>query len=314
MTFAWPVLVLVLAQAVAAPVVPGGAAAVKALYSAAAYEEAIALVASMEPATVTAEHEQYRALCFLALGRATDAEAALERLVRLSPMYLLPETEVSPRILVVFRDVRRRVLPAVVRDRYAEGKRLYDERKFADAVRVLKSVQDMLTDPDLAYPGDAFADLRQLADGFIRLAELDMAQAARAARVEPAPPAPTPAPARPAASADASGLVVTKIVVYSPDDAGVIPPVELERFMPPWTPPAAMARARQEYRGELQVVVDETGRVEQAQITRPTITTYDLALTSATRRWRFEPARRDGMPVKYLLTFQIVRSPAPARR
>ena len=45
MTFVWPVLVLVLAQAVAAPAVPGGAAAVKPLYSAAGYEEAMEIVA-----------------------------------------------------------------------------------------------------------------------------------------------------------------------------------------------------------------------------------------------------------------------------
>jgi protein TonB len=296
----------------APPVDAKDSAAVKALYSAAAYEDVITLVSSLDVAAVTPEHEQYRALCFLALGHPQDAEASLERLVRQAPTFTVAEADVSPRFTTMFRDVRRRVLPGIVRERYAEGKRLYDERKFEEAVVVLKRVQAILNDPELSYPGDAFADLRQLADGFVRLADLEIAQAARAA-APPPPPAPVAVPAAPAPSA-APEVVVTKIVVYSSEHADVTPPVEIERFMPPWTPPAAMARAKQEYRGELEVIVDESGRVQQARMLRPTTPSYDLTLTNATRRWRFEPALRAGQPVKYLLTFQIVLAPAPQRR
>lgn len=277
-------------------------AAVEALYAAAAYEDAIALVSSLEVADITLEHERYRALCLFALGRSKDAEASLERVVRRAPVFTIAEADVSPRFMTMFREVRRRVLPGIARERYGEGKRLYEEQRFADAASVLKGVQSLLGDPELSQPADAFADLRQLTDGFVRLAELEIAQASKAVAPPRNPIATVP------------DLVVTKIAVYSAENPEVTPPVEIERFMPPWTPPAAMARAKQEYRGELEVIVDETGRVQQARMLRPTVPSYDLTLTNATRRWRFEPAMRAGQPVKYVLTFQIVLAPAAQRR
>jgi TonB family protein len=293
-------------QTASRPVQPAVAdvAAVRNLYAGAEYENALALISSLPVAAITPEHEQYRALCLLALGRAEESAVALERLVTLNPTYALPEADVSPRITTMFRDVRRRVLPRLVRDRYAEGKRLYDERNFAEAVKALKAVQVLLTDPELAYPADAFADLRQLADGFARLAELEIAQAAATAAAAAAAPS----------AASAPGIVITKIQVYSSENSDVTPPVEIERYMPSWVPPAAVVRSRQEYRGELEVVIDEAGQVEQARMTRPTVQAYDLALTAATRRWRFVPARRGGQTVKYVLTFQVVLAPGAERR
>jgi TonB family protein len=294
--------------------VPSSQDAVRSLYAAADYEAAIALVATMDRQAVTADHELYRALCFLALGRTEEAESALQALVRLSPTYTLPEAEVSPRVLTMFRDVRRRVLPVIVREQYAAAKVQYDDRSYVEAAAALRKVLTLLADPDLAYPADAFADLRQLAEGFLRLSEMEVQLAAKAeaakaqAAAEPAPPPPAPA-----ASAS-SDLVVTKIRVYSAEDQDVRPPVERERFMPPWVPPAAMARSGREYRGEIEVVIDETGRVEQARVTRPTIEAYDVMLIGATRRWRFEPARRGAETVKYVRTFEFVLAPPVQRR
>jgi hypothetical protein len=301
-------LLLTLGQA--AP--PDNLAIVRGHYAAAAYEEALAHVAGLGAAAVTPEIEQFRALCLLALGRNEEGQQSFERLVRQAPLYVIPEAEISPRMFAVFRDVRRRVLPLVVRERYNRGKSAFDEKQYDTAVVELRDLMRLLNDPDAATDATTFADLRQLTDGFLRLAEAELALAARAAAPPPplAPPGPVeaaPATPAPAATRD-DGLRVTRIVVYSRADREVVPPVELERFMPPWNPPAVMARFL-EYRGELEVVVDEAGRVEGARMLRQTIPSYDLTLIGATAGWRFAPARRNGEPVKFRLTFEVVLAP-----
>lgn len=214
--------------------------------------------------------------------------------MRLAPLYAIPESDVSPRVFSRFREIRQRVLPAAVRDLYATAKASFDGKQFETAVAQFGDLMRLLADDDLAVEAAALADVKQLGDGFRRLAELEVASAraaaeatARAAAVPPPPPV--------AAAPPANQVVVTKIVVYSADDTGVVPPVEIERFMPPWSPPAVMARSA-EYRGTLEVIVDETGGVQDARMVRPTVPAYDLTLTGATRRWRFEPARRNGEP------------------
>ena len=311
-------LLLSLAQGPAAPGPTDDLATVRGDYANAAYEDALAHLATLAPEAITPELEQYRALCLLALGRADEGEQAFERLVRRAPLYQIPEDEIAPRMYTQFRDVRRRVLPLVVRALYADGKAAFDAQRYAEAVGRLSDLMKVLSDPDAAADPSTFSDLRQLADGFLRLSEAELAMEARATAAAEAaaaaaaapPPAPEPAPAMPgpADPTAADEVTVTKIIVYSRDDTTVTPPVEVERFMPPWNPPAAM-RLR-EYRGELEVIVSETGRVQEARMVRPTIASYDLALTGATERWRFEPARLNGQAVPYRLSFQMVLSPS----
>jgi len=84
----------------------------------------------------------------------------------------------------------------------------------------------------------------------------------------------------------------------------VISPIEISRWMPAWNPPAVMART--EYRGVLEVVVASDGTVSSASLIRPVHPLYDTELIDATSRWRFQPATRDGSPVAYRRTFEIV--------
>ena len=313
-----PVLAFVLLLAAGQAPPADDLGVVRGHYAAAAYEEALAHMGALEPARVTPELEQLRALCLMALGRTDEGERSFERLVRQAPLYMIPETDIAPRMYSVFRDVRRRVLPLVVRELYARGKASFDAKRYEAATTELREMMRLLIDPDAAADATAFADLRQLADGFLRLAEAELALAARiAATPPPAPPTSAEAPAAgPSPSAGAPDaptatrsdeLIVTKIIVYSRDDRAVSPPVEVWRFMPSWNPPPAMRLI--EYRGELEVIVDETGRVQQARMLRPSNPSYDVTLVGATERWRFEPARLEGEPVKYRLTFQVVLAP-----
>lgn len=249
------------------------------LYAAAAYDDVLARVAATDPAAITVDHELYAALCHLALGRPLEAEVALERLVRLAPGFELPERDVTPRIIAIFRDVRRRVLPALVREVYRAGRRYFDESRYSEAIAEWREALDLLTAPELAYPADAYADLRELTEGFTRLAERERALA--------------PSPA---------------VRVYTEADAGVSAPVERYRAMPAWVP-SATPRAPETYHGQLEITVGLTGRVEQTRVLRTTLPAYDLALMTAARRWRFTPARREGDAVLYRMTFDYVLGP-----
>jgi tetratricopeptide (TPR) repeat protein len=303
--FASLALLLLLVPGQALP--PDDLAVVRGHYAAAAYEEALAHITRLDATAVTPELEQFRALCLLALGRTEEGQQSFERLVRQAPLYVVPEAEISPRMYGVYRDVRRRVLPLIVRELYNKGKSSFDERRYDAAVVELREVMGLLNDPDAAADATTFADLRQLTDGFLRLAEAELALAARAAAPPPPPPATVEPVVTPPEATREDGLLVTRIVVYSRTDKDVVPPVELQRFMPPWNPPAAMRFV--EYRGELEVIVDETGRVEDARMTRQTNPSYDLTLIGATAGWRFAPARRNGEPVKFRLTFEVVLAP-----
>jgi len=135
-----------------------------------------------------------------------------------------------------------------------------------------------------------------LGEGFLKLADGEVVnaaravQAARAAAVVPAPPAPQ-VPA-----------------IYSAEDRSVVAPMDIDRRLPSWTPATAIARTT-EHHGLLEVVINEQGRVESAILRTSVETSYDRDLLAATKSWTFKPATRDGVAVKYRKGFDIVLTP-----
>ena len=76
--------------------------------------------------------DQYRALCLLALGKTAEASLAIESVVAAEPLYH-PDADVSPRVRAVFTDVRKRLLPGLVQQKYAIAKTAYDHKDFRAA-------------------------------------------------------------------------------------------------------------------------------------------------------------------------------------
>jgi TonB family protein len=280
--------------------------AVKAAYTAANYDEVLQRVQSLDPDRVTVPIERYRALSLIAFGRAGEASQAFERLVRRAPEFRMTDADVAPRVASMFHEVRGRLLPGLIRERYAHGKSSYDQRQFSDAATELEDVVALLDDPDMDAQRASMDELRQLAEGFLRLARAETDLAARVLTPSPTLPA-TAVGGPPLPRPDPDAAIVTRIVIYSAADTGVTPPVEIERRMPPWSPPATMARA--EFRGAVEIVVNEIGAVESAVMATPTVPPYDLTLLEAARRWRFKPAVLKDQPVKYRLTYNVVLGP-----
>src|SRR5436305_1954767 len=96
------------------------------LYASAAYDDALAMLNRLRASDHAPDQspaiEQYRAYCLLALGRAADAEQAIEAVVAAQPTYQPNDTDVSPRVRSAFAAVRRRMLPAIVQQTYAQAK------------------------------------------------------------------------------------------------------------------------------------------------------------------------------------------------
>src|SRR6202163_4052457 len=169
------------------------------LYAAAAYEDALAVLNRLGPAGVPGDGSaigQYRAFCLLALGRVSEAEQAIETLIAAEPSYHPSDADASPRIRSAFSDVRRRMLPAIVQQQYAQAKAAYDRREFGVAADGFRQVIGALNDPDLRSAANQppLSDLRMLAAGFGELSS------------SAAVPPPLPLPSAPVAGPEPTQL------------------------------------------------------------------------------------------------------------
>lgn len=270
------------------------------LYASAAYEDALAVLNRLHTTDQRPADgriiEQYRAFCLLALGRGTEAEHAIEAVVSAEPTYHPSNTDVSPRVRTAFSDVRRRMLPSIIQQSYADAKTTFDRREFAAAADKFGKVLDALADPDVGAAANQppLSDLHTLAVGFHDLA----VQAAA-----PPPPTPTPAPVTPAPAAVNTALPVPK-KVYTIVDPDVVPPGIINQSMPVYpTRPVPPGK------GTLEVVIDESGMVESALIRASVNSLYDMLAVQATRAWRYKPATVNGVPVKFRKDIIITLKP-----
>jgi TonB family protein len=291
MTFSTLALLVALSQAQAPGAPPADLASVRALYAAAAYDEALSHLGTIKDPSLAEQVEQYRALCFLALGRTDEAERALARIVAAKPMFRVNESDVSPRLVTLFADVRRRELPGVAKRMFTNGRAAFDAKNYGTARDLFASLAALVKDDDLSTQ-DAIRDMAVLADGFLRLSEAAL-EPPKAAAPPPPPPVEAPATTKPVPP-----------TVYSIEDKDVVPPADIERRLPTWDPsnPVIAASVR---RGVLEVIINERGSVESAVLRSPVSPHYDDKLIDAAKKWKFKPATKDGKPVKFRRLFAI---------
>ena len=265
--------------------------AAQTLYASASYDEALALLERLQqqqltPSEVRAINEQ-RAFCLLALGRAADAELAIASVVQADPTYRPDGGSASPRVRNAFRDVRGRLLPGIVQAEYAQGRRLYDGKSWAEAAAAFERVATLAADSDLTEAQVAsLADLKLLAEGFAKLADT--------AATPPPPPAPEPAaPVPPPVDYDA---------VFDGGSAAIVPPVTIRQDLPRWnTATLPLPRAV----GMLDIIIAKSGVVERATLTHPIAVFFDRQVLDATKNWRYTPAQVNGQPVRFRKTIKI---------
>jgi TonB family protein len=275
----------------------GDLAEAKALYANASYEEAIQRLNTIHNPEDANQVDQYLALCLLALGRSDEAERPLEQIVGRQPLYVPSEADTSPKLFELFRQVRRRALPAAALNVYTQGQADFEAKRFATAAEKFKQLVDIADDPDA---GASLAALKQLGEGFLALS--------RAALAPPPPPVQSPVVPPPASLAAVLPDGDQPDRIYTSADAGVAVPSAIGRQLPRWAP-SDQSLARRSFRGTLAVVIDERGSVESATLPTPVTPVYDRELLAAAKQWKFHPATKDGKPVKYRMTIEIVLHP-----
>ena len=266
----------------------------KDLYASAAYDDALAVLDQLKldsSSPDVVEAGQYRAFCLLALGRSDEGRKAIAGIVEADPLFQPAETQMSPRLVTVFRDVRKQLLPRIVQQSYAEAKVAFDRKELEAAAIGFDRVLLLLNDPDLPASSGT-TDLRMLASGFRDLS-----------RVAPPPPPPSIRPS--GKPADAPGPPRT----YGPNDADVTPPVVISQQLPPWRP-SKLAATRRDYQGAVALVIDESGNVESVALLTSLQPEYNPVLLKAAREWKFRPATKDGLPVRYRKVVGIRLSPS----
>jgi hypothetical protein len=302
--------VLLMGVSVPAGAQDGPLIAAKELYATARYEEALTVLNSLRGRELVDRRsvEQYRSLCLLALGRASEAESAIAAVVTADPTYR-PGDDTSPRVRATFSDVRRRLLPEVTTSRYVAAKGAYDLQRWAEAEQQFRVVLSLIDDPDT---GGKLGDLRVLTVGFLELS-------ARNAAPPPPPPAPEPKPEPPPAAAPTASLPVAPTAppaasrtaapagpvrghVYSADDRDVTPPTILRQQIPA-VPANVVAVAKP--RGLLEVVIDEQGRVVAMAMRGSIHPAYDAQILASARDWKYKPAIYGGQPVRFRKLIQV---------
>jgi hypothetical protein len=279
----------------------------KDLYASAAYDEALVVLDRLQvnpsPNEVD-EIGEYRAFCLLALGRSDEGRRVIQALVESNPLFVPAEEQTSPRLLAVFRDVRRQLLPRIVRDSYAAAKSAFDKKELQAAQTGFDRVLVLLKDPD-STDSEGLADIRMLATGFRDLSKLGT------------PAAPSPTPVRPSAPDAAAAPkpdppplpeVSEPRRTYGPNDTSVIAPVAVSQTLPPWRY-SKLAEAHREYQGVLALTIDENGNVQSVALLEGVQPEYNAVLVKAARLWKFRPATKDGVPVQYRKVVRIRLNP-----
>jgi TonB family protein len=264
---------------------------VRDLYASASYEEALSALGRLKadgPAVTGLEIDRYRVLCLMALGRGSEADSVIEAIVAADPLYVPSAADAAPRVRTAFNAVRQRVLPGVARSLYIEAKAAFDRKAYADAVNALEKTVRVI-DTIEAPVKDELSDLRVLASGFLDLSRAASAPPAPAAALATAKPEPPAAPIAPALPAN------TPLVVLKQD----LPPL----------PFSIASLGNGEYRGVVEVQIDERGNVTNAKLIQSVQAIYDPILLSAVRSWKYEAPRIAGRPTATVKRVEIVLKP-----
>ena len=270
------------------------------LYGAAEYASALKMLTTLPGADTSRADLQtidlYRALCLLALGNTTEANKVIESMLMLDPLYRPDTTDLPPRVRTAFADARKRLLPALVQQRYLVARAAFEAKNYAAAAVGFQVVLSGLSDPDLGIAGaqPPLSDLKVLASGFHELAS--KASAPVETPVEAPPPAP-PVQERPTGPA-----------IYGPEDVNVVPPQTVRQ-----TVPAYPGRVLLNGNATMDIIINENGSVDSATIVTSLNAQYDRMALNAARNWQYKPATLNGTPVKYRKRLQLTVVPGTGR-
>jgi hypothetical protein len=272
--------------------------AARQLYASAEYTSALSMLNALSTTDSPREERRaialYRTLCLLAVGRGAEAERAIESMVSADPLYRPAADDIPPRMLRAIAETRKKMLPAILQDKYKESKAAFDKQDFSHAASGFREMLDGLSDPDIATAASQspLADLKTLAVGFYELSSKALA------------PPPVPVPVAEAVLPPGPPATIQPPKLYTADDRNVIPPQAIRQQIPAFPGKVTVAKT-----GVLELVIDSTGNVESALMRVPVNAQYDRLATTAAKTWQYQPATVDGSPVRFVKRIQVALVP-----
>jgi hypothetical protein len=269
------------------------------LYASADYKSALTMLNALLATSPSPQDRQsielYRTFCLVAMNNTDEANKAIEAMVSRDPLYRPNMDDVPPRLRTVFSDTRKRLLPALIQERYLIAKTAFDRADYKSAAEGFTQVLIALSDPDIAPASKQppLADLRVLASGFSDLT-------VRALTPPPVQSAPIAVQAAPPVSEAAATTAPRAPVIYTTDDKNVSPPVAIKQDLPSFPGRVTFDRV-----GVLEVVIDTSGSVESATMVETVEPLYNRLVLAAAKTWIYRPARLEGTPVKYRKRIEI---------
>ena len=273
--------------------------AARQLYASAEYTSALSMLNGLSNVDSPREERRaialYRTLCLLAVGRGQEADRAIESMVSADPLYRPDADEIPPRMRTAIAEARKRMLPAILQEKYKDSKAAFDRQDFNRAAFGFKEMLDGLADPDISVAASQspLADLKTLAIGFHELSSKALVP----------PPVAPPAKAE-ALLAPGPPATIQAPKLYTADDRDVVPPQAIRQQIPAFPGKVTMAKT-----GVLELVIDRSGNVESAMMRVPVNAQYDRMATTAAKNWQYQPATVDGSPVKFVKRIQVTLVP-----
>jgi hypothetical protein len=268
--------------------------AARQLYASAEYTSALTMLNALSSSDSSREERRaialYRTLCLLAVGRGAEAERAIESMVSADPLYRPEADDIPPRMRTAIAETRKKMLPAILQEKYKESKAAFDKQDFKHAAFGFKEMLDGLSDPDISVAASQspLADLKTLAVGFYELSSKAL----------------LPPPVAPPVAAEAivppAPVTIQSPKLYTADDRNVIPPQAIRQQIPAFPGKVTVAKT-----GVLELVIDYSGNVESATMRVPVNAQYDRMATTAAKSWQYMPATVDGSPVKFVKRIQV---------
>ncbi len=320
-------------------------AAAQKLYLAAQFDEALQALDGLKTAGTLSPDaafkvEQTRVLCLLALDRRADAERAIEAVLDVDPFYQPGEDEAAPKVRTTFHEVRRRALPEALKRLYGRAKQAYDRKALGEAAADFKRVLTLLEDTDMVLDQSAKFEMRLVAQAFVDLAEAaavppPLPASVLAVPATGAPTAPTDGatPGGGALAADTAGRTLPtdgaartppadgaartpqgappgpSAVIYDGNTPRIVPPVSVRNAV---SIPEVMRPIGAPREAVVEIVVSADGSIESVTMRQPVGTVIDALLLSAVRNWRYRPATRNGVAVRFRMLVKVVVPPRNA--
>ena len=331
------VLLLLAMPAGAAAAVQDSIAAARDLYTTADYREALAMLTRLRPAaTAPADAraiDQYRAFALFALGQTAEAELVVEGIaLRRSDLDAAGGRGAAAHRGAVRPGARAGAAgraaaaagggPGALRREELRrvGRGVHRRAAAARAIRRWRG-PPAPTSPSVTALATGFRDLSLAAGragpGRRGRAPAEPPSTPLAAATPPATdgvavaasPSPAPAPIRrrrrPPPSADRGDDAAEPAAAGRRPTSS--PPVAIAQAIPRATDVTVPLGGAQTIL--LDIVIDETGRVERAEVRRSVNRLYEAQLVAATRGWRYTPATQGGRPVKYERTLEVTLNP-----